>query len=49
MILLHVNFPTGIIDGDKAVNPPLSKLFPEANDDKVTISWTQVQGSNFFG
>ncbi len=43
-----VNFPTGIIAGDKTVNPLLSQLFPEANDGKVSISRTQLQGMQDF-
>ena len=43
-----VNFPTGIIAGDKTVNPLLSQLFPEANDGKVSVSRTQVQGMQDF-
>jgi triacylglycerol lipase len=43
-----VNFPTGIIAGDKTVNPLLSRLFLEANDGKVSVSRTQVQGMQDF-
>ena len=43
-----VNFPTGIIAGDKTVNPLLSQLFPETNDGKVSVSRTQVQGMQDF-
>jgi triacylglycerol lipase len=43
-----VNFPTGIIAGDKTVNPLLSLLIPEANDGKVSTSRTQIQGMQDF-
>jgi hypothetical protein len=43
-----VNFPTGIIAGDKTVNPLLSLLIQEANDGKVSVSRTQVQGMQDF-
>ena len=43
-----VNFPTGIIAGDKTVNPLLSQLFPDTNDGKVSVSRTQVQGMKDF-
>lgn len=43
-----VNYPVGIIAGDKSLNPLLSLLFPEANDGKVSVSRTQVQGMKDF-
>ena len=43
-----VNFPAGIIAGDKTVNLLLSLLIPEANDGKVSVSRTQVQGMQDF-
>ena len=43
-----VSFATGIIAGDKTVNPLLSQLFPEANDGKVSVSRTQVKGMQDF-
>jgi len=43
-----VNFPVGIIAGDKSVNPLLSQLFPETNDGKVSVSRTQVEGMGDF-
>jgi len=43
-----VNFSTGIIAGDKTVNPFLSLLIPETNDGKVSVSRTQVQGMKDF-
>lgn len=43
-----VNFPVGIIAGNKTVNPFLSLLFPEINDGKVSVSRTQVQGMKDF-
>jgi triacylglycerol lipase len=39
-----VNFPAGIIAGNKTLNPLLSLLIPGANDGKVSVSRTQVQG-----
>lgn len=43
-----VNFSTGIIAGDKTVNPLLSSLFPEANDGKVSVCRAQVEGMRDF-
>jgi len=43
-----VNYPVGIIAGDKSLNPLLSFFFPEANDGKVSVSRTQVQGMKDF-
>ena len=43
-----VNLPTGIIAGDKTVSPLLSRLIPEANDGKVSVSRAQVQGMKDF-
>ena len=43
-----VNFPVGIIAGDKTVNLLLSQLFPETNDGKVSVSRTQVEGMDDF-
>ena len=43
-----VNFPTGIIAGDKTVNPLLSQLFPDTNDGKVSVRRAQVQGMKDF-
>jgi triacylglycerol lipase len=43
-----VNFPTGIIAGDKTVNPLLSQLIPETNDGKVSVCRTQVEGMKDF-
>ena len=43
-----VNFEAGVIAGDKTVNPLLSLLFPEANDGKVAVSRTQVDGMRDF-
>jgi len=39
-----VNFEAGVIAGDKTANPLLSLLFPEANDGKVAVSRTHVDG-----
>jgi hypothetical protein len=43
-----VNFPTGIIAGDKSINPLLSQLFPDTNDGKVSVRRAQVQGMEDF-
>ena len=43
-----VNFSTGIIAGDKTVNPFLSLLIPETNNGKVSVCRTQVQGMKDF-
>ena len=43
-----VNFEAGVIAGDKTANPLLSLLFPEANDGKVSVSRTQVEGMRDF-
>lgn len=43
-----VNFPTGIIAGNKTVNPLLSALFHEANDGKVSVSRARVEGMSDF-
>jgi len=43
-----VNFDAGVIAGDKTVNPFLSLLFPEANDGKVAVSRTRVDGMRDF-
>ena len=43
-----VNYPVGIIAGDNSLNPLLSLLFSEANDGKVSVSRTQVQGMKDF-
>jgi len=43
-----VNFPTGIIAGDKTVNPLLSLLIPDTNDGKISVSRAQVQGMKDF-
>ena len=43
-----VNYPVGIIAGDKTLNPLLSLLLSEANDGKVSVSRTQVQGMKDF-
>ena len=44
----EVNYPVGIIAGDKTLNPLLSLLFSEANDGKVSVSRTQMQGMKDF-
>ena len=46
--LWQVSYPVGIIAGDKTSNPLLSLLFSEANDGKVSVSRTQVQGMKDF-
>jgi hypothetical protein len=43
-----VNYPVGIIAGDKSLNPLLSLLLPLANDGKVSVIRTQVQGMDDF-
>ncbi|MEC4748418.1 alpha/beta hydrolase [Methylomicrobium sp. Wu6] len=43
-----VNFEAGVIAGNKTINPFLSLLFPEANDGKVAVSRTQVDGMRDF-
>ena len=47
-LLGPVNFPAGIIAGDKSVNPLLSQLFPETNDGRVSVARTQVEGMDDF-
>ncbi|MGZ4956377.1 MAG: esterase/lipase family protein [Methylobacter sp.] len=43
-----VNFQLGIIAGNKTVNLLLSRLIPSANDGKVSVSRTQVEGMKDF-
>jgi len=43
-----VNFQLGVIAGSKAVNPFLSRLIPDINDGKVSISRAQVEGMKDF-
>jgi triacylglycerol lipase len=43
-----VGFQLGIIAGNKSVNLLLSRLIPEANDGKVSVSRAQVEGMTDF-
>jgi triacylglycerol lipase len=43
-----VNFEAGVIAGDRTVNPLLSLLFQEANDGKVAVNRTQIEGMGDF-
>ncbi|MGZ5579074.1 MAG: esterase/lipase family protein [Methylobacter sp.] len=43
-----VSFSLGVIAGNKSVNPLLSRLIPEANDGKVSVSRAQVEGMSDF-
>ncbi|MGR8978468.1 MAG: esterase/lipase family protein [Gammaproteobacteria bacterium] len=43
-----VYFQTGIIAGNQTINPVLSRLFPGANDGKVSVSRAQVEGMQDF-
>ncbi len=43
-----VNFQLGVIAGSKAVNPFLSRLIPDVNDGKVSVSRAQVEGMKDF-
>ena len=47
-LLGPVNFPVGIIAGDRSINPLLSQLFLETNDGKVSVARTQVAGMDDF-
>lgn len=39
-----VDFPVGIIAGNKSINPWLSRRLPKPNDGKVSVASTQVEG-----
>lgn len=39
-----VNFPVGIIAGDRSINPLLSRRLPKPNDGKVSVASTMVEG-----
>jgi triacylglycerol lipase len=43
-----VDFEAGVIAGDRTINPLLSLLFRDANDGKVAVSRTQVEGMRDF-
>lgn len=43
-----VNFQLGVIAGSKTVNPFLSRLIPDVNDGKVSVSRAQVAGMKDF-
>jgi triacylglycerol lipase len=43
-----VNYPVGIIAGNKPINPFLSRLFPGANDGKVSVERSRVEGMQDF-
>jgi len=43
-----VDFQLGVIAGSKAVNPFLSRLIPDVNDGKVSVSRAQVEGMKDF-
>lgn len=43
-----VNFPVGVIAGDRSVNPLLSLLIPGANDGKVSVNRARVDGMQDF-
>ena len=43
-----VNFPVGVIAGDRSVNPLLSLLIPGVNDGKVSVSRARVAGMQDF-
>lgn len=43
-----VHFQLGIIAGNKTVNPLLSRLIPDVNDGKVSVSRTRVDGMKDF-
>jgi hypothetical protein len=43
-----VNFQLGIIAGNRTANPFLSRLIPDVNDGKVSVSRAQVEGMQDF-
>lgn len=43
-----VNFPVGVIAGDRSVNPLLSLIIPGVNDGKVSVNRARVAGMRDF-
>lgn len=43
-----LNFQAGIIAGDKPINPFLSQLIPGANDGKVSVTRSRIEGMQDF-
>ncbi len=41
-----VRFDVGVIAGNRSINPVLSGILPEADDGKVTVDSTRVEGMN---
>jgi len=44
----EINFETGIMTGDKSINPLLSLLIPGKNDGKVSVKRAQIDGMKDF-
>jgi len=43
-----VNYPVGVIAGNRSINPFLSMLIPGVNDGKVSVERTRVEGMKDF-